>query len=187
MRSRIIEHPGIPRLGAVALIGMYLAAIVIANLTVAWFGVGMVIPNAFLFIGLDLTARDKLHEAWRGRGLAWKMGLLIMSGSALSAALDWAAIPVAVASCTAFAIAAVTDTLIYSALHGRRWLIRSNGSNVVSALVDSAVFLSVLAAYGLLPWIAFPLLVSGQWAAKAIGGLAWSLLLEPRRAGWGTG
>lgn len=42
---------------------MYLVAIVLANLTVAAFGPRMVIVNAFLFIGLDLTARDRLHDA----------------------------------------------------------------------------------------------------------------------------
>jgi hypothetical protein len=60
------------------LIALYLAAIVAANLSVAYFGPASTIVNAFLFIGLDLTARDRLHDAWHGRGLAWKMTLLII-------------------------------------------------------------------------------------------------------------
>ena len=45
------------------LIGMYLAAIVAANLSVAAFGLAVSIANAFIFIALDLTSRDRLHEA----------------------------------------------------------------------------------------------------------------------------
>ena len=54
-------------------ISAYLVAIVAANLLVAHFGHGVAVLNAFLFIGLDLTARDGLHEAWRNCGLVWKM------------------------------------------------------------------------------------------------------------------
>lgn len=164
------------------LIAAYLSAIVIANLTVAWFGPAVVIVNALVLVSLDLTARDRLHQAWEGKGLAWKMGLLIVVGSGLSAALDYAALPVAIASCLAFATAATVDTVVYSFLGARPWLIRSNGSNVVSAAVDSIIFLSVLASYGMLPWVVVPLLIAGQWLAKAGGGLAWSIILA-RRAG----
>lgn len=161
-----------------SLIFAYLGAIVLANLTVAWWGAGMVIPNAFLFIGLDLTARDRLHQAWEGNSLAWKMGLLILSGSALSAILDYQALPVAVASCLAFMTAATADTVVYAVLGHKGWLVRANGSNVVSAAVDSAVFLSVLAFYGILPLAALPLLIAGQWLAKSLGGAAWSFVLR---------
>jgi hypothetical protein len=47
----------------------YLAAIMAANLLVVQFGPSIAIVSAFLFIGLDLTTRDYLHEAWRGRWL----------------------------------------------------------------------------------------------------------------------
>ena len=47
----------------------YLTAIILANLTTAHFGKLATIPNAFFFIGLDLTARDRLHDAWRHRHL----------------------------------------------------------------------------------------------------------------------
>ena len=48
---------------------LYLFAIVAANLLVARFGPSVTIINAFLFIGLDLTTRDGLHEAWGKSGL----------------------------------------------------------------------------------------------------------------------
>ena len=63
------------------LIGAYLAAIVAANLSVATFGPAVSVANAFVFIALDLSSRDRLHEAWTGRGLAWRMAALIASGS----------------------------------------------------------------------------------------------------------
>ena len=85
---------------------MYLAAIVAANLTVAYFGPAISILNAFLFIGLDLTARDALHEQWNGRHLVRNMALLIASGSLLSWFLNHDAGQIALASFLAFVAAA---------------------------------------------------------------------------------
>jgi len=155
---------------------MYLAAIVAANLLVATFGPAVSIVNAFLFIGLDLTSRDRLHEAWAGRGLAWKMGLLIASGSLLSYLLDGAAGRIALASFVAFAVSATLDTAIYALLHERAYLVKVNGSNVVSAAADSLIF-PTLAFGALLPWI-----VLGQFAAKVAGGVLWAFILRGHKA-----
>lgn len=153
---------------------LYLLAIVLANLSVAHFGPSSTVINAFLFVGLDLTARDRLHEAWHKRGLVWKMGLLIAAGSILSWLLNRNAGTIAMASFAAFACAAVVDTLIYQFLHGKAYLLKVNGSNVASGLVDSIVF----------PTLAFgafmPLIVLGQFAAKVGGGFVWSLILARR-------
>ena len=121
---------------------VYLVAIVLANLSVVWFGKWASIVNALLFIGLDLVARDSLHEDWHGRGLVWKMGLLIAAGSLLSWLLNRNAGTIAVASFVAFSLAAMTDALVYAAARRRgwTWLRRSNGSNIASAAVDSLVF-----------------------------------------------
>lgn len=153
---------------------MYLVAIVMANLLVAAFGTKMVIVNAFVLIGLDLTARDRLHDAWRGGHLWWKMFLLIGAGSVLSYILNRDAGQIALASFVAFAAAGVIDAIIYHLL-GRypRWM-RVNGSNVPSALVDSIVFPTV-AFGGFLPWITL-----GQFAAKVAGGFVWSLVLQKK-------
>jgi len=155
------------------LIGMYLAAIVAANLTIAVFGPSMAIVNAFVFIALDLTSRDWLHEAWHHNGLLWKMTALIAAGSLISYVLNASAGPVALASFVAFAAAALADTLIYIALGDRSYLVKANGSNVVSAAVDSVVFGSMRG---------FPILIIvGQFAAKVIGGALWAYLLRPKR------
>ena len=97
-------------------VSAYLVAIIAANLLVARFGPGVAVLNAFLFIGLDLTARDHLHETWRGRGLAWKMGILIGAGSTLSWLLNRDAGQIALASFVAFACAGVADAVAYHLL-----------------------------------------------------------------------
>lgn len=154
------------------LIGLYLTAIVAANLLVAKFGVTVVILNAFVFIGLDLVTRDALHEQWQGRNLWAKMAALIATGSALSALLNWNAAPIALASFVAFAGAGIADTVTYQLLGDKTRFIRMNGSNVVSAAVDSILFPAI--AFGL------PLLIPvmfGQFVAKVLGGFVWSLVL----------
>jgi queuosine precursor transporter len=151
---------------------LYLVAIVAANLTVAMWGPSMTIVNAFLFIGLDLTSRDNLHDAWHGRGLWWKMALLIGAGSALSWAINRDAGQIALASFVAFAAAGVVDAIAYHFLRNREWMIRVNGSNVLSAAVDSLVFPTI--AFGAL----LPTIVIGQFVAKVAGGAVWSWILR---------
>ena len=150
---------------------MYLAAILAANLLVARFGPAVTVLNAFLFIGLDLTARDRLHDAWRGRHLWLKMAALIAAGAALSYALNRDTGRIALASLLAFSAAGAVDATAYHLLRGRpRWQ-RVNGSNIPAALVDSLIFPSV--AFG--AWL--PLIVMGQFVAKAGGGGLWSVIL----------
>ncbi len=153
-------------------VALYLTAIVLANLTVAAFGPNMVIVNAFLFIGLDLTARDRLHDAWRGNQLALKMTALIAAGSIISYVINRDAAQIALASFIAFAAAAIVDALVYHLL-GKypRWL-RINGSNIPSALVDSLLFPTI--AFGAFLWP----IVLGQFLAKVLGGFAWSLVFR---------
>jgi hypothetical protein len=153
---------------------VYLAAVVLANLTVAWFGPGVAVLNAFLFIGLDLTARDRLHDRWRGDGLVWKMGALIAAGGLISYGLNRDAGVIALASTLAFTAAALVDAGVYHALRDRPFLERANASNVPAALVDSVVFAWV--AFGVLGWLTLWLFV-----AKVAGGFAWSLVLDKRR------
>jgi queuosine precursor transporter len=157
------------------IIALYLSAIVAANLLVAAFGPAISILNAFVFIALDLTARDRLHEAWRGEGLAWKMAALIGAGSALSYLLNVNTGPIALASFVAFGVAATLDALCYHLLRGRDYLVKVNGSNVVSAAADSLFF--PLLAFGLpLLW---PVVV-GQFIAKVFGGFLWAWMFRAK-------
>lgn len=129
--------------------------------------------NAFFFIALDLTARDALHEQWKHERLTLKMFTLIAAGSILSALLNRDASRIALASFMAFAAAGASDTVVYAMLGEKSRLLKMNGSNVVSAGVDSIVFPAL--AFG------FPLaftIMAGQFACKIIGGFLWSLVLN---------
>ena len=148
------------------LIAAYLAAVVAANLSVTFFGPASAPVNALLFIGLDLTARDRLHAAWAGRGLKWKMGLLILLGSLLSALLNPASARVSAASAVAFLAAGATDSLVYH----RTGSVRR--SNLAGAAVDSLLF-APLAFGGVLP-----LVCAGQFGAKVLGGELWARVLR---------
>jgi len=154
------------------LVLLYLAAIVLANLSVYWFGVNSVIVNSFLFIGLDLTTRDYLHKTWK-TNIRLKMLILIFSGSLLSYILNQNVSSIAIASFVAFFVAGIVDTTIYTYLIKQSETKAINISNVFSALVDSVLF--PLIAFGL------PLMVGvviGQFIAKVLGGYFWFLLIR---------
>lgn len=154
------------------LVLLYLAAIVGANLSVAIFGPWSTIANAFLFIGLDITSRDMLHERWENKNLWLKMALLVGSGSILSWLLNRDAGSIALASLIAFSASGLADTMVYSLMRHSPRMKKVMGSNFVSAAVDSIVF----------PWVAFgsfmPLIAAGQFVAKVAGGYLWALLLN---------
>jgi uncharacterized PurR-regulated membrane protein YhhQ (DUF165 family) len=151
-------------------IGAYLLAAVAANITVQYWGPKAMPLVAFLMVGLDLTSRDYLHECWEGKNLGLKMLGLIASGSVLTYLVNREAQRVALASFAAFACAGASDATSYALLRGNTRILKVNGSNLVSALVDSIVF----------PWAAFGILDPGtvlaQYAAKVGGGFVWSLV-----------
>ena len=152
------------------LVLMYLAAIVGANLSIVYFGPQGAILNALILIAFDLTARDGLHEQWKGRNLWPKMFALIITGSLLSWGLNADASQIALASFVAFGLAGVSDALIYTVLGDKGSLVKINGSNVAGSIVDTVAF--VLLA-GLPLWV-----IPGQIIAKIVGGAVWSVLLS---------
>lgn len=147
---------------------IYIAAICAANFSVHLFGPVATPFNAFLLIGLDFVIRDKLHERIGVR----KIMLLIIIAGAISYAINPATDMIAIASVSAFALAALTDATVYQSLIRKPWLVKSNGSNVASSAVDSVVF--PLIAFGaFIPWV-----FAGQFVAKVFGGVVWSWLLR---------
>ena len=158
------------------LVAAYLAAIVAANLSIAEWGPQAAIYNAFLFIGLDLSTRDALHDLWRGR-LLRNMAALIATGSALSyvAGLWIGSGPfvgrIALASAVAFGAAALADSVLYHLLRDRPWYERANQSNIAGAAVDSLVFVA-LWPFGFAFTLTFTMFV-----AKVAGGVVWSFAL----------
>lgn len=155
---------------------IFVSAITVANLLVAWLGPWFSPINAFFLIGLDLSLRDWLHDKWRHQ--LWRMWLLIATAGVLSYLLNPAAGRIAVASTAAFTVAAVLDALVYHRLIDLNWLRRSNGSNLAGAAADSVVF--PLLAFGPFPGVAA--VIGLQFAAKVAGGGIWSLILNPWRS-----
>ena len=151
---------------------IYIAALVVANLLLAWLGPWFSPINAFVLIGLDLSLRDKLHGHWQNNRLLLKMGGLIAVASVISFLLNPAAGAIALASLVAFALAMTADTIVYHYLREKPWVIRSNGSNVAGAAVDSITF-PTIAFGGLMPEI-----VALQFCAKVFGGGIWSYWLK---------
>ena len=154
------------------LVVIYLVAIVVANLVLLWFGPVASIYNAFILIGLDLSLRDKLHDQWHHKNLWLKMLLLICGGSIITVALNWDALPIAIASSTAFLVSGFGDALVYSGLRKHKFLVRSNGSNVAGSALDSVIFPTM--AFG----VFMPEIILEQFLAKVCGGAVWSFILS---------
>jgi len=148
---------------------VYIAAMVAANLLVWWLGPWFSPVNSFLLIGLDLTLRDVMHERLSRVHLA----AIIVVGSVITFGLNPSAAQIAIASAVAFIISALADWAVYAGLYRRHWLVRSNGSNMVGAAVDSVLFPTL--AFG----VFLPAVIALQFAAKAGGGFVWTLLLRP--------
>lgn len=144
----------------------YVAAMTLANLSVATFGPAISPINAFFLIGLDLALRDWLHVRLR----VWQMGALIAATGALTYVLNPAAGQIAIASACAFTAAALVDWGTFARLRGS-WVFRANGSNVAGAAVDSLLFPTI--AFGAL----MPHIVAMQFVAKVAGGAVWAWLI----------
>lgn len=153
------------------LVAVYVAAMSSANLIVAALGPWVSPVNSFFLIGLDLTLRDKLHDAWRGD--VKKMAVLILAASCLSYAINPSSGLIALASFVAFAASAAVDWIVYGKINGG-YMKRVNGSNAAGAAVDSLVFPTI--AFGTL----MPAVIAAQFFAKVGGGYVWSLLFRGR-------
>lgn len=146
---------------------VYVAAIVAANVMTANLGLvgvgfGLLVTAGTFAAGFALLARDFVH---RYGGLWWAAGA-ITAGAVLSWVLSTPAL--AVASTVAFTAAEVVDLTVYAQVRDRVGFAPAVlASNVVSAPVDTVVFLS-LAGFGL-TWQS----VGGQ----LVGKLVWATLV----------
>jgi uncharacterized PurR-regulated membrane protein YhhQ (DUF165 family) len=141
----------------------YAIAMTLANLSVATFGPVVSPINSFFLIGFDLAMRDWLHVRLKQT----HMLALIIGTGVLTYALNPAAGMIAIASASAFTLAALVDFAVFSKVSGS-WLKRSNTSNVAAAAVDSIVFPTI--AFGAL----MPHIVLMQFVAKVAGGAIWA-------------
>lgn len=150
---------------------LYAAAMTVANLLVAAFGPVITPLNAFVLIGFDLAMRDWLHV----RLSQTRMLALIAATGAVTYFLNPAAGMIAVASAASFTAAALVDWAVFRQMTSKRWMVRSNASNVAGAAVDSLLFPTI--AFGAL----MPQIVIAQFAAKVAGGAVWSWLLSRKQ------
>lgn len=152
-----------------ALFAAFVATVFGANWALNRYGIVDIAPGAWVlmapagvyFVGLAFGLRDALHET-AGR---WWVIAAILIGAALSWLVEDAVrIPgghasIAVASGAAFLLSEFADLLVYEPLRRRQWVGAVVASNLVGAVVDSALFL----------WLAFGSLdfIQGQVAGKA--------------------
>lgn len=134
----------------------FLACIVGANWAIERYGIvpigfGLVAPAGVYFVGVAFTLRDATQ---RYLGKRWAL-VAIAAGAALSVFVSPA---FALASGAAFALSELADFAVYTPLSKRGWVRAVVASNVVGAVVDSAVFL----------WLAFGSLdfITGQVVGK---------------------
>jgi uncharacterized PurR-regulated membrane protein YhhQ (DUF165 family) len=133
-------------IAAAALVG----TVVAANWAIGAFGFvpvgfGLVAPAGVYFAGLAFGLRDVVHEEL-GR---WAVLACIAVGGLLSLSISPA---FAFASAAAFVVSETADLAVYEPLRERQWIAAASASNVVGAIVDSALFL--LLAFGSLEHLA---------------------------------
>jgi uncharacterized PurR-regulated membrane protein YhhQ (DUF165 family) len=162
--------------------GLFVATVWLANWLLARYGVvdigfGLQAPAGVFAIGAALVLRDIVH---RTLGRTWVIGCIV-AGCALAfliesdAHIPGGVVPIAVASAAAFLLSETADMAVYTPLQERSFLGAVAASNVVGAVVDSALFL----------WLAFGSLefMTGQVVGKLwMTVLAVPLLLIARRA-----
>lgn len=140
------------------LVALYLVSVVAANVTVSlwqW----MAYINSIVFIGLDLTLKDKfqLHLTW------WQILSIVSAGGILTFILNASFMSIAIASTVALIGAFSVDALVFQLFKQNIWY-RVMLSNIFGAFADSLLF-ALLAPFSF-TWV----FVLTMTALKIIGG-----------------
>lgn len=151
---------------AAAALAAYVLAIVAANWLTSTFGLvwvapGLAVTAGTYAAGAALFTRDVVQDA---AGPRW-----VFVGIAVGIALSWVTSDphIALASAAAFAVAELGDFAVYTPLRRKGWARAVLASNVVGAVLDTAVFLAVAG---------FPLTATGV-GGQLVGKLVWATLL----------
>jgi uncharacterized PurR-regulated membrane protein YhhQ (DUF165 family) len=150
---------------AAALVAL-VASVVLANWLTSHYGLvpagfGLLVTAGTYAAGLSLGLRDLVD---RLGGLPWVLAA-IGAGIAVSAATGSGRI--AAASAVAFALGELADLAVYRPLRRRGWRRAVIASNLVGAVVDSVVFLTV-AEFGVTSAsVGGQVLVKGVWCTLA--------------------
>lgn len=131
-------HPTRAALAAAGLLGCILAAnYVTTRYGLIPVGFGLMATAGTYFAGLTFILRDLLQDS---AGKAVTVGVILL-GAGLSFAL--ASPFIALASAAAFALAELADLAVYTPLRKRGYIRAAVASNIVGALVDTVVFLTI--------------------------------------------
>jgi hypothetical protein len=148
-------------------ISIYLAAFILSNYIVLWFGsVGLIFTALFL-IPFDFVMRCIFHETWKGFELIAKMLLLVICASIITYLINQDTGKIAVASIIGFSGAQLIAGLFYQLTIKQKYFIKVNGSDALGIIFDSIAF--QLFAFGLIDWKIF----LSQFFLKVAGGLFW--------------
>jgi uncharacterized PurR-regulated membrane protein YhhQ (DUF165 family) len=152
-------------------ISIYLAAFVLSNFIVLWFGsVGLIFTALFL-IPFDFVMRCIFHETWKGFELIAKMTILVFAAGILSYLINYETHKIAIASIVGFSCAQIVAGLFYQLAIKKSYFIKVNGSDSVGILIDSILF--QLVAFN---FVNFEITIS-QFLLKITGGLFWYWIL----------
>lgn len=136
-----LRKPDRTDVAGIALSLLFIGTIVAANYVTARYGVvplglGLVATAGTYFVGLAFILRDSVQDLL-GR---WVI-VVILTGAVLSFAISTPAI--ALASALAFLASELADLAVYTPLRPRGYLRAAVASNVVGAVVDTVLFLTV--------------------------------------------
>lgn len=176
--NKVLARPGRPA-GVVAAIS-FVATIVVANYVTTRFGFipvgfGLAATAGTFAAGAALALRDVTQDTLGRYGVL----AVIVAGAVLSFLI---ADPfVALASAAAFLVSELADFAVYtplrrrSRLGDRRWAVAVVASNVVGALVDTVMFLTI--AFGAATVLADTpgQLVGKAWATIAFLAIGWAV------------
>ena len=167
-------------------IALYFGLIVAADIIAArwvipvlpWWGIYA--PAGSLLIGPILTIRDQLHD----RHGTWGVVKIILIASLVSWGIGGITNQgllqsISIASAIAFVGSElIADTGVYASLHDKPWLVRVLLSNLVSAPVDSILFIGL--AFGVFigePFFGGWRFMVGQSLAKIVLGALWAYMI----------
>lgn len=164
-------------LGAAALSAAFLACIIAANYVTSRYGMvpvgfGLIATAGTYFAGVTFILRDALQDR---AGKAWTLAV-IAAGALLSFLAGDAFI--ALASAAAFVLSELSDLAIYTPLRRRGYVRAALASNIVGALVDTVVFLTIA---GFPVMAALPGQMVGKLAVTAAAVLAVLIFRTSRR------
>jgi hypothetical protein len=166
--------------GTIALL-LFVGTVWLANWLLARYGIvdigfGLQAPAGVFAVGIALTLRDIVHRTL-GRTAVFAgivAGCVLAYLIEASVTIPGGLVPIALASAAAFLFSETVDLAVYTPLEQRTFLGAVVASNIVGAVVDSALFL----------WLAFGSLafMQGQIVGKLwMTALAVPFLLASRR------